>query len=369
MGGVVAICIIGGYIALSYNAVRFILAKIERMEKRGWIIPEIKVRPTHLLLKSIQYQDPHTRQKIFQIEEMKIYPGLFSPLAKTFNIRKCTLVKPIFSFYRSKEGGFIGPWAPLEKEEKGEVVFKGKGSKEKETIAFRMGRISIQEGTIHFEDHKLEGDPFRMELRDLHLNIKDIPYPIVSVHSPIELKGRMKGRKEENNIEIKGWIDLKTTDMDASFKFREIDIKPFEPYYRKRVSAEVESGYLDLETKVIVENKVIDAPVELELVDLRIGGEGTVFWVPAKNLTFLLKKRGNRMKLSFHIKGNIDDPRFRLSEVILTKVAFSFLDALGIPIKRLGEEFLENLGRDGEGWAEGLKSLKEMFKKKKENKR
>jgi hypothetical protein len=35
----------------------------------------------------------------------------------------------------------------------------------------------------------------------------------------------------------------------------------------------------------------------------------------------------------------------------------------------LGEEFLENLGRDGEGWAEGLKSLKEMFKKKKENKR
>ncbi len=367
--GIVVIVLIGGYFVLSFNAVKFIAAKIERMERRGLIIAEIKVRPTHLRIKSIQYKDPHTGQKIFEIEEMKIYPGLFSPLTKTFKIRNCTLVNPIFYLYQSQEGAFVGPWAPLEKEEKEVEVFKGRGNKEKETAAFRVGRIRIQKGSIHFEDHKIGGNPVRIELKELHLDMKDIQYPIVSIHSPIELKGRMKGRAEETNIEIKGWIDPKTMDMEVFFKFREGDIKTFEPYYRKRVSAEIESGYMNMEAKVVLKNRVIDAPGELELVDLRVGGEGTVFWVPAKNLTSLLKTKGDRMKLSFHIKGNMDDPRFNLQEIILTRIAFSFLDALGIPIKMVGEEFLEGWGKDGEGWVEGLKSLKEMFKKSKEKKR
>ena len=77
--------------------------------------------------------------------------------------------------------------------------------------------------------------PAQIRLRDLDFEIKDIQYPLASLHSPIELKGKMKGKKQEGSIDAKGWIDLKTMDLETSLKIREIEVKTFEPYYRKRV--------------------------------------------------------------------------------------------------------------------------------------
>ncbi len=97
--------------------------------------------------------------------------------------------------------------------------------------------------------------PAQIQLRELDLELKNIQYPFISSHSFIELKGKMKGRKKEGNIYTEGWIDLKNMDMETSFKVQEIDIKIFEPYYRKRVSAEIEAGHIDMEAKIGVKEK------------------------------------------------------------------------------------------------------------------
>jgi len=34
---------------------------------------------------------------------------------------------------------------------------------------------------------------------------------------------------------------------------------------------------------------------------------GTVFYIPATTLISLLKDRGNRIKIKFHVRGDIDD--------------------------------------------------------------
>jgi hypothetical protein len=53
----------------------------------------------------------------------------------------------------------------------------------------------------------------------------------------------------------------------------------------------------------------------------------------------------------------------------LTRIAFSLVEALGIPIKVVGESVLGDTGKETEGLAEGLKSIEELFKKKKGKKR
>jgi hypothetical protein len=143
-------------------------------------------------------------------------------------------------------------------------------------------------------------------------------------------------------------------------------VKTFEPYYRKRVTAEIESGHMDMDSKMAVKEKRMDAPGELEMVNFHVKeGGGTVFWIPAETLIPLLERKKNEVKVPFHVKGNLGDPKFSLQETLLTSIGFSFMEALGLPVKSLAE----GLFGEPEKGMEGLRSLEELFKKKKQKRR
>jgi hypothetical protein len=365
IGGIVVVLFIGGYFLFSLYAVKFIQAQIQKVVGPGLTIAEIKVNITHLSIKGIQFEDPHSKKRFLKIEEMKIYPDLSGLLKRKIRIRQWTILKPYFFFYRTKEGVLVGPWMAVKKGEKVKEASEKRKGKGEEAVQVKIDRIQIRKGSIDFEDLKTDGSPGQIRLRELNLDIKDIQHPIVSTHSPIELKGKMKGKTKQGDVYAKGWIDPKTMDLETSFKVREVELKIFEPYYRKKVSAEIESGYMDMDAKIAVKRRMIDAPGQLELVDLRIKEGGTVFWIPAKALVSLLKDKENRIKVQFHVKGNMDDPQFKLQEVFLTRIAFSIAEKLGLPIKMVGKTIVEGSVKGTEGLMEGLKSIEEWFKKKK----
>jgi len=368
--GVIAIFLIGGYFVLSFYAVKFVQTQLQKVVGPGFTIAKIEIKPTYLSAKGIQYQDPLSQKRIFLIEEMRVYPALSSLLKRTLSIRECMILQPSFFFYRSREGSFIGPWPTVEKEEKGKEISDEREKKGKDSVLIKIDRFRIRKGSVDFEDRKMAEPPAQIQLRELDLELKNIQYPFISSHSFIELKGKIKGRKKEGNIYTKGWIDLETTDMEISFEVKEVEVKTFEPYYQKRVSAEIETGYIDMDAKITVKKKSIDAPGHLQLVDLRIKeGSGTVLWVPAKTLASLLRDKGNRIKVAFHVKGRMDDPQFSLQEAFLTRVALSLAETLGIPIKLVGETIIRGTGKGAEGLIEGLKSIEKLFKRKKEEKR
>jgi hypothetical protein len=248
---------------------------------------------------------------------------------------------------------------PLEKANE-EKQTSGEEKKRQEALAIQIDRIRIQKGSVDFEDRKI-GDPSpQMKWREVEFEIRDIRYPLTSLHSPVELIGKMKGKAQDGSITLKGWIDAKTMDVETSLKIRELEVKTFEPYYRKRVTAEIESGTLDMDSEIAVKEKRIDAPGELGLVNLHVKeGEGTVFWIPVETLVPSLEKKGHRIKAKFRVKGNIENPQFNLQETFLTQVGISLAQALGIPIKVIGEGILR----------ETFKEEKRLFKKKKEKKR
>jgi hypothetical protein len=62
----------------------------------------------------------------------------------------------------------------------------------------------------------------------------------------------------------------------------------------------------------------------------------------------------------------LDDPKFSLQEVFLTRIGISLAEALGIPIKSMGEELLGGTIQGEKGLVEELKSIEELLKKKKE---
>ena len=59
----------------------------------------------------------------------------------------------------------------------------------------------------------------------------------------------------------------------------------------------------------------------------------------------------------------MNDPKFNLQENMLTQMAFSFGEALGLPVKSLGEMIIGGAGKESEGLSEGFKSMRELFRK------
>lgn len=360
---VVLIVMAGGYLFISYQAVRSIETRLEKVIGPGLTIAEFKANPTFLAAKGIRYEDPMSKSELLRIEEVRIYPAVLSLLKGSIEIREVALIQPSFLFSRSREGNFSGPWAPVGKGN-GKEVSERKGAVGKEPARIRIGRFRIQRGAVDFEDSKMGEPPARIRVRELNLAIEDIRYPLVSHQSPVEMEGKMEGQKK-GTLTSKGWIDIKTSNMEISFKAQEIDVRLFEPYYRKSVSASLESGYMDMETRVAVKERMINAPGQMALSDLRIKeGEGTIFYIPAKTVVSLLKKKGNRIEAKFVVKGNMDDPRFDLQETLLTRIGISLAEASGLPIRIVGETLFKGTEKGASGITEALKSIGELFKKK-----
>ncbi len=362
-GGIVIVVFIGGYLILSFYAVKFIQPRLQKAMGPGLSVARVEMKTTCLSVQKIEYEDPHSGRKFLQVKEVRIYPSLISFLRGRLKIRELLLLRPSFYFYRSREGVVAGPWFPMERREKGDRALIEEEKVERGP-SIAIDRIRIEKGSIDFEDQKYGRPQSPIQLREMDFRLKNIRYPIVSAPSPFELRGKMEGRTREGRIEAKGWIDLQTADTESVFKVSEMEVKTFEPYYQKRISAEIESGYFNLEAKISLKQRRIDAPGSMELIDLRMNEEGTIFWVPAKTLVSLLKDKGNRVKAQFHVKGNINDPMFDLQENVLTRMAFSFGEALGLPVKSLGETILGGAGKGAEGMSEGVRSMGGLLKKK-----
>jgi len=368
LAGVILFLFVGGYLLLSFYAVKLIEPRIQKAVGPGMTFSGIQIRMTHLSVLGIRYEDPGSKKRFLQIDEIRIYPDLFSFLKKRMEIREWRVLKPSFFFERSEDGKIIGPWIPIHPEEKDKKgAFQGE-RKEESPFRIRIERFRILKGTIDFNDRKAGEVPGRVRLRDLDLDLKDIHYPILSTRSPLKLKGKMMGKGKGGEIHSQGWIDFKTLDMNLSLKVREVELRTFEPYYRERVSAEIESGHINLEAQVIVKERMIDLLARLEIADLLMKEGGTVFYVPAKTLLPLLKENENRIRTSFRVKGNLNDPQFQLKEALLTQMAVSLLSGLGFPVKIAGEAIPRESGKGSGGWVEGLRSLEEMFGKKEKKK-
>jgi uncharacterized protein (DUF39 family) len=82
-----------------------------------------------------------------------------------------------------------------------------------------------------------------------------------------------------------------------------------------------------------------------------------------------LEKKGHQIKVQFHVKGDTENPQFNLQEAFLTQVAISLAQGLGIPIKVIGGKALQSTSKGEKGFVEGLQSIDQLFRKKKEKKR
>ncbi len=339
IAGVVLILFGSAYLLTTFYAIRFIESQVQKGMGPGLTIAKVRSGLTHLAIVGIQWRDPEVEQTFLQIEKVKIYPDVLSFAKRSVSIRELTLFTPSLFFYRTREGDFVGPWISSRKEGKGgdEEGFKGE-KKVGETIPVKIDRLLIAQGSVAFEDRNVDETPAKISLKEIELIMERMEFPSGSVHSFLELKGNIIGKGRTGSVWIKGWVNLKTSDLEISLNLQDVDLTLFCPYYRRRVSAEVKSGTIGMESQIAVKKGVLEASGKLQLSHLEMGERGTLFFLPAKRLQAHIKERGNRIEIPFHLKGDLKDPRLPLQEIFLRQIGFGLAKALGFSIQAVEGE-------------------------------
>ncbi len=154
--GVIAIFLVGGYFSLSYYAVKFVQARLQKVTGPGFAIAEISAKSTYLAAKGIRYEDSGLKRETAFIEEMRIYPSFLSLWKRTLSIREWRIIRPSFYFHRTQGGDFVGPWIVLGKEKEKGGPFVTKKEEEKEPVRVKIDRLRILKGKSISKTKKLE---------------------------------------------------------------------------------------------------------------------------------------------------------------------------------------------------------------------
>lgn len=253
----------------------------------------------------------------------------------------------------------------LRTEQKKEIPHSYKGFIPPATI----DTINLQNGKINFIDRYINPD-FKSKLEDIKATISGFSSEDTKP-SHISLTGRLKGIYP---LEITGKIDpfSEKKYADVSVVLRGFDLPFLTPYVGRYIGYAIEKGklYLDLGytisgNELYGENRII---LDRFTLGDKIDSQEAIS-LPIKSAINFLKDRKGEIRLDFPVKGNIDDPKFKLGKVVLDGMVNLVKKIVTSPFALLGNifgsgeklDFIEfDYGSDRIG-REDIKKLKSLI--------
>ena len=341
------------YWVSSIYSVKFLQSKIREMLGPEISISQIYATTRYVAGKGILFQDPLSKLKLLEVDEIQIYPAFRSIFyTRRIVIKKVVLYQPSFLIIRTRDSVVILPGSTTRR--------PPPKKKEKSSTKIIIDDIFIKNGKFVFIDHKKHSPPAVIRLYELETNIGNIRHPFVSEkRSPISLKGKLSAEKG-GTINLNGWIAFTNFDMYLKTSVVNALLKPFEPYYKKSLGDLILGGYFTLSAGIEIRNHIIDASGNLRLFKLRINEKSTKkIIISSKTITKILKNQNNQIKTKFHARGNLKNPKFSLSKSILTSIIGNISKSSGISLgKKTGNFFKEKSKK-------GVDAIKRLFKRKK----
>ncbi len=251
--------------------------------------------------------------------DLIMFNGLdFRQKPDRLKIKKITLKKTHLNYKVFKDGN-----SSISK------IFKNQEKKKKDTkeesFPLDIGKISIDSFDINYKD--LE-NPLSLKLVNLKGDVSNISTTkMLKSFIDLEMQVNKYGYAKINSgIYFKNF----KRNSDISLAIYNIELKLFNHYAKKFIGYEIKRGTLvELKSKTKILNSKLNSENRIKIDNLRL-----------KNPTLILKTSLQAIKnsqgiLSFpiNIKGNIDEPKFKISKII--SIAFSNLlgNIITTPIK------------------------------------
>jgi hypothetical protein len=262
----------------------------------------------------------------------------FSPASTHVEIARAGLTDFYLRFVIYNEGGLnvrrIFKWKKGDGAEGGAGEEQGKppDAPPKVTVA----QVILQGGTIQFSDYSIQPD-FSAKMQDVEGEISGLSSE-EGRQAEVNLKGNL-GKQAPlviagklNPFPDKLYVDLKVT-------FKDMDLVPVTPYSGKYAGYTIRKGKLSVDLHYLIVQRELDSLHRISLDQLTLGDrvdspEATT--LPVKLAIALLKDRKGVIELNLPVTGDLSDPEFRVSGVILKILKNILVKAATSPFALLG---------------------------------
>lgn len=206
-------------------------------------------------------------------------------------------------------------------------------------IAVGIHKIRVVDGNVNFTDLTTRPD-FRIAMEQLKGDItgsSSDPSKRATVeldgkvdrYAPVHIAGTL------NLLAPKAFIDLGTT-------FHNIELTSFNPYSTKFIGYQIDKGKLSIDAHYKVQDDRLQAEHHITVDQLEFGDKidsPDAIGLPIKLAVALLKDANGVMDLELPVAGTVDDPQFRLGQIIWKAFVGLLTKAVTAPFKLLGSLF------------------------------
>ena len=206
-------------------------------------------------------------------------------------------------------------------------------------IPLEIGQVVIENGGFEIQDQsitpnfkarfgqvksRVTGLSGKETIRsDLELNA------LVNNHTPVKIKGKINPLKEKFFCDLQ----LALSDMDLGF---------LTPYAGKYAGYTIKKGKMTLDLEYLIDQRKLDSKNDLFLDQFSFGektnSEDAVN-APVTLAVSLLKDPAGRISLNLPVKGDLDDPEFRVGGIIVQMIMNLLVKAATAPFSLLGSMF------------------------------
>jgi len=208
------------------------------------------------------------------------------------------------------------------------------------TLAVRLKRLDIADGTMSFADYSIQPN-FQARIKALKgtiTNISSRPGEVTAInlsgqvidqYSPVTINGKM---------DPLGY-DQKT---DMHLAFRDIELPVFNPYSGRYAGYAIAKGKLTTELSYKIVHRALQADHHI-VVDQLEWGQATdskdAVPLPVRLATALLKDKNGVIDLDLPVTGSLDDPQFSIWPVVWKIVGNVIEKAVTAPFRAIGALF------------------------------
>lgn len=159
------VVLLAGFIVLSMYSVKFLQSKIQEKLGSGVFISQIEATRRYVAGKGILIEDPVSKLKLLEIDEIRIYPAIRSIFyTRSIVIRKIVLYHPSFLIIRTRDSVVIMA---------GSTARKPQREKTKPSNKITIDKITIQDGKFVFIDHKNKSPSGVIQLLKLESTVEN----------------------------------------------------------------------------------------------------------------------------------------------------------------------------------------------------
>ncbi|MEJ6122605.1 DUF748 domain-containing protein [Vibrio sp. 2-Bac 85] len=286
-------------------------------------------------IKAFNSLDKVVNKRLLGWNELSINPIKIDLNPLAIDIGKIALTKPYFRVVIAKDRSVNLSKLSVEKATNKKEETPKTISSNETPLPLSISEVSLSEGSAYFADLSLQPQ-FGTAIEHMNGQISNLSSDNTKIAN-VEIKGTID---DYATMLVKGKLNPLSNDLytDLNVKFDKIDLTAFTPYSGRHIGYIIDKGKLNVQLDYKIKDNKLEAKNRIVLDQFNLGDtvkSDEALDLPIKLALALFKNKDGVIDIDLPITGNLDDPEFKITAILLKTLGNLLTKAITSPFSAI----------------------------------